>query len=140
MSGPDITLPSAVLRSKAITLMGSGIGSVAASRLVAAIGELLQATAAAGFKIAAQPTPLADVEKAWTSKGSDRLVFIPDAHTSLRAVGRQGYPALDAGAAVRPCTSLKGRKLPIRCPRRRGATGRSIFGPGLGPKLAALRK
>ena len=61
--------------------MGSGLGSVATSRLVAAIGELLQATVAAGFKIAAQPTPLADVEKVWTSEGSDRLVFITDAHS-----------------------------------------------------------
>ena len=80
MSGPEITLPSAVLRSKAITLMGSGLGGVATSRLLAAIHELLQAAVPAGFKIAAQPTPLADIEKAWTSKSSDRLVFIPDAH------------------------------------------------------------
>jgi NADPH:quinone reductase-like Zn-dependent oxidoreductase len=82
MSGPDITLPSAVLRSKAITLMGSGIGSVAPNRLLAAIHELLQAAVPAGFKIAAQPKPLADIEKAWTSKSSDRLVFIPGAHTA----------------------------------------------------------
>ena len=69
-----------MLRSSAIELMGSGIGSVSPGRLVDAIGELLQATVAAGFKIAAQPTPLADIEKAWTSKSADRLVFIPDAY------------------------------------------------------------
>jgi NADPH:quinone reductase-like Zn-dependent oxidoreductase len=80
MSGQSITLPSAVLRSKAIELMGSGIGSVAPNRIFAAIGELMQAAVPAGLKIAAQPTPLADVETAWSSKGADRLVFIPAAH------------------------------------------------------------
>ena len=80
MSGPNITLPSAALRAKTIELMGSGFGSVGPDRLLAAIRELFQAAVPAGFKVAAQPAPLADVEKAWASKGSDRLVFIPDAH------------------------------------------------------------
>jgi hypothetical protein len=43
--GPNITLPSGVLRASAIELMGSGIGSVARRRLIAALGELRQATA-----------------------------------------------------------------------------------------------
>src|SRR5271169_2225848 len=54
VSGPNIALPSAVLRSSAITLMGSGIGSIAPDRFIAAIGELLNATAPCGFQIAAK--------------------------------------------------------------------------------------
>jgi NADPH:quinone reductase-like Zn-dependent oxidoreductase len=41
VSGPDITLPSAVLRSSAIVLMGSGIGSIPLEGFVHAIDEVL---------------------------------------------------------------------------------------------------
>lgn len=55
VSGADITLPSAVLRASAIELMGSGIGSIRLDGLSQAVGELLQATASAGFRIATMP-------------------------------------------------------------------------------------
>jgi hypothetical protein len=42
VSGPNIALPSAVLRSSAIELMGSGIGSIPFDRFVHAIDELLR--------------------------------------------------------------------------------------------------
>ena len=76
-SGPDITLPSAVLRASAIELMGGGIGSIPFDRLVSAIGGLLKATVRAGFKIAASPMPLSEVEEAWLrDDGARRTVFI----------------------------------------------------------------
>ena len=65
VSGPDITLPSAVLRSSPIELMGSGIGSIPLDRLILAVDGLLQATVPGGFKIATKPVPLAEVEQAW---------------------------------------------------------------------------
>ncbi len=71
-SGADINLPSAVLRSSAISLMGSGIGSVPFERLVLAIGGLLCATVPGGFRIAARPVPLSDVEQAWPLDDSTR--------------------------------------------------------------------
>ena len=78
-SGSDITLPSAMLRSSAIELMGSGIGSIPLDGLVAAIGGLLQATIPGGFKIAANPVPLSQVEQAWPNDDSTRrTVFITD--------------------------------------------------------------
>ncbi len=81
VSGSDITLPSAVLRSSAIELMGSGIGSVPLDRLVAAVGGLLQAAVPGGFKIAATPVPLSEVEQAWPRDDSARrTVFTVDAH------------------------------------------------------------
>jgi NADPH:quinone reductase-like Zn-dependent oxidoreductase len=72
VSGPDITLPSAVLRSSPIELMGSGIGSIPLDRLILAVDGLLQATVPGGFQIAAKPVPLAEVEQAWPLDDSTR--------------------------------------------------------------------
>jgi NADPH:quinone reductase-like Zn-dependent oxidoreductase len=78
-SGADIVLPSAVLRSSAIALMGSGIGSVPLDRLAGAVGELLRAAGPAGFRIAFAPVPLAHVEQAWPRDDSNRrTVFMLD--------------------------------------------------------------
>jgi NADPH:quinone reductase-like Zn-dependent oxidoreductase len=82
-SGSDITLPSAALRSSAIELMGSGIGSVPLDRLVHCISELLQATVPGGFKIAARAVRLSEVEQAWPNDDSTRrTVLTVDAHSS----------------------------------------------------------
>ncbi|QKD00881.1 quinone oxidoreductase family protein [Mesorhizobium loti] len=72
VSGSDIKLPSAVLRSSAITLMGSGIGSVPLDRFIACTGDLLRAVVPAGLQIATTPVPLADVEQAWARDDSTR--------------------------------------------------------------------
>jgi NADPH:quinone reductase-like Zn-dependent oxidoreductase len=77
-SGADITLPSAVLRSSAIQLMGSGMGSVPRERLVEAIAGVLRATLPGGFKIATTTVPLSEVERAWAAADrARRTVFIP---------------------------------------------------------------
>jgi len=75
-SGADITLPSAVLRSSAIELMGSGIGSIPMDRMVHAIGALLDATVPGGFQIAARPVPLSYVEQAWLDDDSARRIVL----------------------------------------------------------------
>ena len=82
VSGPEITLPGAVLRSSAIELMGSGIGSVPLDRFVHCIGGLLQAAGPGGFRIAARPVPLSQVEQAWPEDDSARrTVFTLDGPT-----------------------------------------------------------
>ena len=76
VSAPSITLPSAALRSSAITLMGSGIGSIAMDRMVQSIGELMQATVPGGFEISTKTFPLSAVERVWPASGSmPRTVF-----------------------------------------------------------------
>ena len=76
MSSPNITLPGAALRSSAIQLMGSGIGSIPQSRLIGCIADLLQAAVPAGLAITTQTYPLHDVEAVWNSGGdSARIVF-----------------------------------------------------------------
>jgi NADPH:quinone reductase-like Zn-dependent oxidoreductase len=78
-SGSNITLPAAALRSSAITLMGSGIGSVAVESFVDVIGALLNATARCGFEIASKSVPLSEVEQAWPNDDSARrTVFTVD--------------------------------------------------------------
>ena len=72
VSGPDITLPSAALRSSAIVLMGSGIGSIPVDRYVHAIDGVLRAAVPAGLKIDFNPVPLSDVEDAWPRDDSAR--------------------------------------------------------------------
>jgi NADPH:quinone reductase-like Zn-dependent oxidoreductase len=78
VSAPTITLPSAALRSSAITLMGSGIGSIPVGSLVKAIGELMQAAVPGRFEIATRAVPLRDVERVWAEPaGMPRIVFLP---------------------------------------------------------------
>jgi NADPH:quinone reductase-like Zn-dependent oxidoreductase len=76
VSASDITLPSAALRSSAITLMGSGIGSVPVERIVKSIDDLLNATVPGGFGIETKTVALSEVEQAWgASKSMPRTVF-----------------------------------------------------------------
>lgn len=73
-SGADIRLPGAVLRSSALELMGSGIGSVSLPRLLAAIAGVFDAAAAGKLMLATSSMPLAQVEQTWSQTG-DRVVF-----------------------------------------------------------------
>jgi NADPH:quinone reductase-like Zn-dependent oxidoreductase len=75
MSAATITLPGAVLRSSAIELMGSGIGSVPMPRLLGSIEQLLTATVPGGFEIATNPVPLSQVEDHWANENQARTVF-----------------------------------------------------------------
>jgi len=66
-SSANITLPSAALRSSALQLMGSGIGSVPLPHLLAAIQGVLTAAPTAGLQIATQTMPLEQVANVWNS-------------------------------------------------------------------------
>jgi len=75
VSGRTIALPSAVLRSKSIALMGSGLGSVPLARLAAGIGELMQWAASGELSIPAKAAPLSQVERVWGEASDARIVF-----------------------------------------------------------------
>jgi NADPH:quinone reductase-like Zn-dependent oxidoreductase len=78
ISGADITLPGAALRSSALQLMGSGIGSIPQPRILAAIRGVLEAAPAAGFRIATRTMPLAQVAHAWDAgDAQSRIVLVP---------------------------------------------------------------
>ena len=78
ISGEAIPLSGAALRSSGLQVMGSGLGSVPLPRLLKSIQGVLEAAPAAGFKIATQSVPLADVARVWSSGGSGpRIVLVP---------------------------------------------------------------
>ena len=73
----SISLPSPVLRSSAIQLMGSGMGSIPFNRLLKAIEGVLQATVPGRFEIATTAIPLAYIEDAWSREiPQSRTVFL----------------------------------------------------------------
>ena len=76
-SGAEIALPGAILRSSAIELMGSGIGSVPLDRLIAAIGAVLQVAVPAGLSLSTRTLPLHDIEQAWALDDRQRVVLTP---------------------------------------------------------------
>ena len=78
ISGRDITLPSAALRSSSLQLMGSGIASVPFAKLRDAIKGVLQAAPSAGFAAVIEPVPLAEVSRVWAEAHADsRVVLVP---------------------------------------------------------------
>jgi NADPH:quinone reductase-like Zn-dependent oxidoreductase len=75
-SGANITLPGAILRSTAIELKGSGLGSVPLNRIVRGIKEVLHAALASRFEMVTKPVPLTKVEQVWSSNAyMPRVVF-----------------------------------------------------------------
>ncbi|WP_326834624.1 zinc-binding alcohol dehydrogenase family protein [Amycolatopsis rhabdoformis] len=76
-AGPDVTLPSAVLRAANLQLMGSGQGSLTAAVIVAELPALLAELGT--FTTAARAVPLAEVEHTWTAPADpgERIVFTP---------------------------------------------------------------
>jgi NADPH:quinone reductase-like Zn-dependent oxidoreductase len=77
VSGGDITLPAAALRSSALVLMGSGIGSIPLKGMVGAIRGVLQAVIPGKLKIETKAVPLSEVEDTWNKdSGNSRIVFV----------------------------------------------------------------
>lgn len=72
----SIELPAAALRSAAIELMGSGIGSVGRAALLQGIRSVFEAVGPAGLSVATRVVPLAEVESVWEKAGAKpRVVF-----------------------------------------------------------------
>jgi NADPH:quinone reductase-like Zn-dependent oxidoreductase len=81
-SGGNITLPSAALRSSALVLMGSGIGSIPLEGLVGAIRGVMQAVIPGKLQIKTEAVPLADIEQTWNKNGGkSRFVFVIAQHS-----------------------------------------------------------
>jgi NADPH:quinone reductase-like Zn-dependent oxidoreductase len=76
-AGATIALPAAVLRSTALTILGTA-GIPSRDVLVAAMHQVLEWGAAGTLRIETDQVPLADIEKAWTrEERGRRLVVIP---------------------------------------------------------------
>ncbi|MGW0855376.1 quinone oxidoreductase family protein [Streptomyces sp. NPDC002690] len=78
-AGPDITLPSFVLRAANLRIMGSGQGSVTTAGIVAELPFLMDELASGALSVATRAVPLAEVEATWTEPADParRVVFTP---------------------------------------------------------------
>lgn len=77
MSAQEIALPAAVLRSSAISLLGSGLGSVAMPRLFAAMQAVLNAAAEGGLHVETKAVPMPHLADHWNDDaGRERVVFV----------------------------------------------------------------
>ncbi|HTW61395.1 MAG TPA: zinc-binding alcohol dehydrogenase family protein [Terracidiphilus sp.] len=73
-AGPDITLPGAVLRSIDLHLLGSGFGSAAMDKILAAIPQLFNLAAEGKLTIDVETVPLEQVESAWNRNANGRRI------------------------------------------------------------------
>jgi NADPH:quinone reductase-like Zn-dependent oxidoreductase len=80
VAGPDIALPSALLRQANLHLLGSGQGSASARAIVAELPSLVEALQAGTFTVDVLAVPLADVTRAWAppvAPSTQRIVLVP---------------------------------------------------------------
>ncbi len=79
VAGPTASVPSAALRAARLQIVGSGQGSVSTREILAELPALAREITNGTFDIDARPTPLADVEQAWTdaARTTQRIVLTP---------------------------------------------------------------
>lgn len=70
----DISLPSAILRSSKIELLGSGVKSVSMSQLMVAIGDVFKWAADNNITMDTNNFNLSEIEKAWKAPLAPRAV------------------------------------------------------------------
>lgn len=77
VAGPTAAIPGAALRSSGLEIIGSGIGSVRARDILAALPSLVETLVSGAVEVRARAVPLAEVASAWTSTSEERIVFVP---------------------------------------------------------------
>lgn len=81
MSGPAATVPAALLRSRRITLAGSGLGSVSPETRLRLLPDLVARLADGRITVPYTDFPIARAGQAWSaaeSNASSRVVIVPD--------------------------------------------------------------
>ena len=76
-AGPSISLPAAVVRSTAVTIMGTA-GIPSRDVLMNALQQVMRHAASGELRIETERIPLADIETAWgREQQGRRFVIIP---------------------------------------------------------------
>ncbi len=77
-AGPNISLPAAVLRSTALTILGTA-GIPSRDILIAAMQQVMEWGAKGALRIETESVPLSEIEQVWQrpESGGRRLVVIP---------------------------------------------------------------
>jgi NADPH:quinone reductase-like Zn-dependent oxidoreductase len=79
VAGATAEIPSAALRAARLQIVGSGQGSVSTRDILAELPALAEEITRGTFTVNTRPTPLADVEKAWSEAATtiERIVITP---------------------------------------------------------------
>lgn len=77
LAGLTSSVPAALLRSRNITVSGSGAGSVSAAQSMASIPAVIEQIANGGLRVPYRAYRLAEIESAWTHDGPARAVVTP---------------------------------------------------------------
>lgn len=78
VAGPEISVPSALLRAVNVQILGNGQGSLSAANLLAELPSLAHEICSGAFSINAQACTLRDVEQVWAdSDSAARIVITP---------------------------------------------------------------
>ncbi|MCW2759432.1 MAG: 2-haloacrylate reductase [Nocardioidaceae bacterium] len=79
IAGPDITLPSALLRAANLRILGNGQGAVSTRGYLAELPGLVDEIDRGTFRITARAVPLSDVEAIWLQPDTpgERIVLTP---------------------------------------------------------------
>jgi len=77
MGGEAASIPGAFLRSTALQIVGSGLGSVPFNSILTELPALAAEIARGTFRIDAKPVPLSEVEQVWGETSGARIVFTP---------------------------------------------------------------
>ncbi|AXC10047.1 Quinone oxidoreductase [Acidisarcina polymorpha] len=75
-SAPEITLPGAVLRSSAIQMMGSGIGSVALEEIILILSKLMHASSEVGLHVATRELEISRIGEAWSAESATPRIVL----------------------------------------------------------------
>lgn len=67
-----------LLRSRNITVSGSGLGGTAVAEIVARLPEFLGQIAAGTVRVPYRAYPLSQVAEAWAANDDSRAVVVPD--------------------------------------------------------------
>jgi NADPH:quinone reductase-like Zn-dependent oxidoreductase len=80
LGGPEAAVPSALLRSRKLTISGSGAGSVTAASIATQIPAYIKLIADGSVQVPFRTFPLSDAGTAWTasSDSGPRVVLVPD--------------------------------------------------------------
>ena len=79
LAGPEAAVPSSLLRSRKLTISGSGAGSIPAAEIKAQIPVYIQLIAGGSVQVPFRTFPLSDAAVAWTASADSgpRVVLIP---------------------------------------------------------------
>lgn len=77
MAGPTAALPGALLRSRRLRLVGSGLGSVSLQVLMAQVPEVMRLIADGTLPVPTTSYPLTEVGRAFAHTGPTRAVVVP---------------------------------------------------------------